>query len=191
MFVIQNDKPHQEILREEYGLLIRFIELRHSQTTAGEKLANEFDAVVYEYERLLDKIAKIIHTGAGDSKLPDMVQPYTALQSIEIQAPNRKGGFIQELEDAIEEKIADPEFSVEDLSQKLHMNRVTLYRKVRAITGETPSEFIRSYRLKRGAELLQKNFGTVLDVALEVGFSSAAYFTKCFKRKFGLRPSEV
>jgi transcriptional regulator GlxA family with amidase domain len=57
------------------------------------------------------------------------------------------------------------------------------------LTGETPTDFIRSCRLKRGAELLKSNFGTILEVALEVGFSSANYFTKCFKKKFHQLPS--
>ena len=70
------------------------------------------------------------------------------------------------------------------------MNRVTLYRKINALTGESPSEFIRSYRLKRGAELLKTGPGTVLEVAFEVGFSSSSYFIKCFKEKFHQLPSE-
>ncbi|UCH96342.1 MAG: helix-turn-helix transcriptional regulator, partial [Candidatus Aminicenantes bacterium] len=73
---------------------------------------------------------------------------------------------------------------------KLYMSHATLYRKIHALTGETPTDFIRSYRLKRGAELLKKGMGSVLEVALEVGFSSANYFTKCFKKKFHQLPTE-
>jgi AraC-like DNA-binding protein len=69
------------------------------------------------------------------------------------------------------------------------MGRTTLYRKILALTGEPPTEFIRSYRLKRGAELLKSGMGSVLEVAFEVGFSSANYFTKCFKKKFHQLPS--
>jgi signal transduction histidine kinase/DNA-binding response OmpR family regulator len=97
--------------------------------------------------------------------------------------------FIKELIDVIEKNIRDPDFNVEELCKKLYMSHATLYRKIHALTGESPTEFIRSYRLKRGAELLKKNFGTVLEVALEVGFSSANYFTKCFKKKFLHLPS--
>jgi len=69
------------------------------------------------------------------------------------------------------------------------MSRTTLYRKILALTGEPPREFIRSYRLKRGAQLLKANFGNVTEVAFEVGFSSTTYFSKCFKEKFHLLPS--
>ncbi|MFC2155340.1 ATP-binding protein [Acidobacteriota bacterium] len=98
--------------------------------------------------------------------------------------------FLQELQTLIEANFSDPDFNVEQLCRKLFMSRVSLYRKILALTGETPTEFIRSLRLRKGAELLKSNFGTVLEVALEVGFSSANYFTKCFKKKFHQLPIE-
>ncbi|MCP5049179.1 MAG: response regulator, partial [bacterium] len=98
--------------------------------------------------------------------------------------------FIKDLQDAINTNLPDTEFNVEALAKKLYMDRSTIYRKVLALTGETPTDFIRSCRLKRGAELLKNGHITVLEVALEVGFSSANYFTKCFKKKFHQLPSE-
>jgi DNA-binding response OmpR family regulator len=98
--------------------------------------------------------------------------------------------FIKELKQVMEKNIPDTEFNVDQLCRKLYMSHATLYRKIHALTGETPTDFIRSYRLKRGAELLKKGVGTVLEVALEVGFSSANYFTKCFKKKFHQLPTE-
>ncbi len=99
--------------------------------------------------------------------------------------------FLDDLREIIEKNISDSEFNVEELSRKLYLNRATVYRKIQALTGETPTEFIRSFRLKRAAELLKNNSGTILDVALEVGFSSANYFTKCFKQKFNHLPSDI
>ncbi|MGD2085196.1 MAG: response regulator [Candidatus Aminicenantes bacterium] len=98
--------------------------------------------------------------------------------------------FIKELQDMIEKNLSDPDFNVERLGKKLYMSRATLYRKIHALSGESPNEFLQSYRLKRGVELLENNFGSVLEVAFEVGFSSASYFTKCFKKKFNRLPSD-
>jgi ligand-binding sensor domain-containing protein/signal transduction histidine kinase/DNA-binding response OmpR family regulator len=98
--------------------------------------------------------------------------------------------FIKELKQVMEKNIPDTEFNVDQLCRKLYVSHATLYRKIHALTGETPTDFIRSYRLKRGAELLKSGVGTVLEVALEVGFSSANYFTKCFKKKFHQLPTE-
>jgi len=98
--------------------------------------------------------------------------------------------FFDELQRVIEKKMSDPELNVEDLSHRLAMSRTTLYRKILALTGEPPTDFIRSYRLKRAAQLLKNNFGSITEVAFEVGFTSRAYFTQCFKEKFHRLPSE-
>jgi signal transduction histidine kinase/ligand-binding sensor domain-containing protein/DNA-binding response OmpR family regulator len=99
--------------------------------------------------------------------------------------------FLGELQTALKENLSDPDFNVEEMCKHLYMGNTTLYRKVRALCGITPTEFIRSYRLKRAAQLLKSGFGSVTEVAFEVGFSSRAYFTKCFKEKFNRLPSEV
>jgi transcriptional regulator GlxA family with amidase domain len=96
--------------------------------------------------------------------------------------------FINEIQEAIEKNLEESEFNVEQCGKKVYMSRATLYRKIQALTGESPREFIKSYRLKRGAQLLKANFGNVTEVAFEVGFSSTAYFSKCFKEKFQQLP---
>jgi DNA-binding response OmpR family regulator/signal transduction histidine kinase len=97
--------------------------------------------------------------------------------------------FLKELNTVIEKNLEDPEFNVEQLAKKLYMSSATLYRKIQALSGEIPSEYIRSYRLHKAAQLFKDNFGSVTEVAFEVGFTSRAYFTKCFKEKFHQLPS--
>jgi signal transduction histidine kinase/DNA-binding response OmpR family regulator len=111
------------------------------------------------------------------------------LQPVKTSVSKIDREFLHELHEVINQNLPDEDFNVEQLARKLYMDRSTIYRKVLALTGEAPTDFIRSCRLKRGAELLKGNFGTVLEVALEVGFSSANYFTKCFKKKFHQLPS--
>jgi signal transduction histidine kinase/AraC-like DNA-binding protein len=111
------------------------------------------------------------------------------LQPAEISVSSIDEEFIKELQGTIEKNLADPDFSVEELGKKLYMSRASLYRKLQALTGESPNHFIRNYRLKRAAQLLKENFGNVTEVAFEVGFSSSAYFTKCFKEQFQQLPS--
>ncbi len=98
--------------------------------------------------------------------------------------------FLKDMQKVINENLSDPEFNVDQLSRKLYMSHSSLYRKIHALTGETPVDFIRSCRLRRGAELLKKKSVSILEVALEVGFSSTAYFTRCFKERFHQLPSE-
>jgi AraC-like DNA-binding protein len=112
------------------------------------------------------------------------------LQPTEISLSKIDEEFVQELEEVIEKNLSEPEFNVEDMGKKLYMSRATLYRKIHALSGKTPSEFLRSYRLKRAAQLLASNFGSVTEVAFEVGFSNRNYFTKCFKEQFQQLPSD-
>ncbi|NJO89312.1 MAG: helix-turn-helix transcriptional regulator [Chloroflexia bacterium] len=88
----------------------------------------------------------------------------------------------------MEKNIDEPKFSVEDLSAELGMSRVYLYKKLLAITGKTPVEFIRIIRLKRGAQLLEKSQMNVAEVAYAVGFNSPRYFSKYFKDEYGVLP---
>jgi signal transduction histidine kinase/CheY-like chemotaxis protein/ligand-binding sensor domain-containing protein len=112
-----------------------------------------------------------------------------SMQPAKISVSQNDRRFIKRLKEVIDKNISDPDFNVTQMCRDLDMSQPTLYRKIYALTGESPTEFIRSYRLKRGAELLKNNFGSILEVALEVGFSSANYFTKCFKKMFHQLPS--
>jgi YesN/AraC family two-component response regulator len=111
------------------------------------------------------------------------------LEPAEIAVTSFDEEFYQELEAVIEKNLPDPEFNVEQLGKRLYLSRATLYRKIMALTGEPPYQFIRSYRLKRAAQLLKANFGNVTEVAVEVGFTNMAYFTQCFKEEFHQLPS--
>ena len=117
------------------------------------------------------------------------IQRRKMLLPSEITVSSMDEKFLKEFQGMIEKNIADEEFDVDKLCGKLYMGRSTLFRKVKALTGETPNQFIMSYRLERGAQLLRENFGNVTEVAFAVGFSSSTYFATCFKEKFGEAPS--
>jgi len=98
--------------------------------------------------------------------------------------------FLKDLEAVIRQNLSEPDFNVEEMSKRLYISRATLHRKMQALTGETPTDFLRSFRLHRALTLLKSNFGPVTEVAFEVGFTSRAYFTKCFREKFHRLPSD-
>ncbi|NJM26820.1 MAG: helix-turn-helix transcriptional regulator [Bacteroidia bacterium] len=85
--------------------------------------------------------------------------------------------------------MGDSGFSVEELSRELGMSRVHLYKKLLSLTGKSPIEFIRTIRLKRAAQLLEKSQLTVAEIAYEVGFNNPKYFSKYFKEEFNTLPS--
>ncbi|MCP4220041.1 MAG: response regulator [bacterium] len=123
------------------------------------------------------------------SRLRQNIDRAMPLQPVEMPVSDIDKEFLDDLLAVIDANISDPEFNVDQLSAKLYMGRTTLYRKIHALSGETAKEFLRSHRLKRAAELLQKKSGSVLEVSFQVGFSSSSYFAKCFKEKFHQLPS--
>ncbi|MDP4269797.1 MAG: response regulator, partial [Bacteroidota bacterium] len=90
----------------------------------------------------------------------------------------------------VEEHMSDTEFSVETLGESLGLSRGHLYKKLMAITGKGPAEFIRTIRLKRGRQLLEKSQLQIAEIAYEVGYNSPKRFTINFKEEFGMSPSE-
>lgn len=98
--------------------------------------------------------------------------------------------LIQQVRSLVEQHLEDGEYGVEQLAQDLCMERTGLYKKLTALTDTTPVAFIRSVRLRRAAALLQEGTFTVNEIAERTGFSSPSYFTKCFKKEFGVLPSE-
>ncbi len=112
------------------------------------------------------------------------------LQPSEIKVSSVDDDFLKKLHDIIEENISNPDLSIEELSEKFFMSRIHLFRKIKALTGEAPSLFLRSYRLKRATQLLKQKSGNITEIAFQVGFSNSAYFTKCFREQFHQTPSE-
>jgi CheY-like chemotaxis protein len=98
--------------------------------------------------------------------------------------------FLQNALSIITERMAEPGFGVETLAERMAVSHSLLLKKVEALTGEPPVDLIKRTRLNKAAKLIEGGFGNAFQVALEVGFSSPSYFTKCFKRQFGVNPSD-
>jgi AraC-like DNA-binding protein len=98
--------------------------------------------------------------------------------------------FIRQALDVVEKNIGNPDFSVEEFSRDMCMSRVALYKKILALTGKAPLEFIRTLRLKRAAQLLEKSGMTIAEIAYEVGFNNPKNFSKYFKEEFNVLPSQ-
>lgn len=97
--------------------------------------------------------------------------------------------LIRKAVESVEANISDAGFTVEDLSRELGVSRVHLYKKLLALTGKTPLEFIRSIRLQQAAQLLEKSQLSVAEVAYQVGFNNPKYFARYFKEEFQVLPS--
>ena len=91
----------------------------------------------------------------------------------------------------VEHHMSNDKFGVEQLGDEIGMSRSQLHRKLTALLGQGPNQFIRSFRLQRAHDLLKQESATASEIAYQVGFSSPSYFTKCFHEQFGYTPSEI
>jgi DNA-binding response OmpR family regulator len=98
--------------------------------------------------------------------------------------------FLKKALEVTEKHLSDTSFNIAAFCREMAMSRQQLHRKFRALVDQSPTELIRTIRLKKAAELLSQKSGTVSEVAYDVGFNTLSYFTKCFKEQFGVNPSE-
>ena len=130
----------------------------------------------------------VINTDPQKDDIP--LLPEDSRQHETAETVNLEPELILQVRALVELHLDDGEYGVEQLAQDLCMERTGLYKKLTALTDTTPVAFIRSIRLQRAAALLQEGKLTVNEIAERTGFSSPSYFTKCFKKEFGVLPSE-
>ncbi len=106
----------------------------------------------------------------------------------EVESPD--DNFLKEMIRIISEHIDDSEFSASVLHEQSHWSEKQIYRKLKQLTGKTVSEFIRDVRMDKAAAYLIQGKLTIKEVMFKVGYTSQSYFTKCFKERFGILPSE-
>lgn len=112
------------------------------------------------------------------------------LPSSEITTNSIDEAFLDKTTKIVIDNISDPDFSLEDIIKLLGIGRSQFYRKISSITGQNPSNFIRTIRLKYASELLLTQKYSVKELTHMCGFNSSAYFTKTFKELFGMTPTQ-
>ena len=148
---------------------------------------NDYITKPFTFEILASRIRNLL---SQQKLLQKRFKKQIELNPAEVTITSLDETFLKQALGVVEAHIANPGFSVEDFSRDMNMARATLYRKVLALTGNTPIEFIRSIRLKRAARLLEKSGMSVTEIAYEVGFNSPKNFTKFFKEEFNVLPSQ-
>jgi signal transduction histidine kinase/ligand-binding sensor domain-containing protein/DNA-binding response OmpR family regulator len=149
--------------------------------------ADDYITKPFNFEILESRMYNLI---AQRERIRKSFQKHFKIEPGEIGITSLDEKLINKALKLVEENISVTNFSVEKMSRELGMSRVHLYKKLTAITGKTPIEFIRVMRLKRAAQLLRKSQLTVAEVAFEVGFNDPRYFSRYFKTEFGILPSQ-
>lgn len=109
----------------------------------------------------------------------------------EISVHSMDDAFLLRVKKVVDEHIDDEHFTVEQLGREVSMSRSQIHRKLVALTAQSATEFIRSYRLHRAKDMIGKDAGSISEIAYAVGFGSPSYFSKCFRKEFDISPSEA
>lgn len=142
----------------------------------SHRLSNAADNNQILLSSLTGKLAKVGH--APDSGALRVISP-------------SEEQLITKVFNAIENEFTADELNIEGLCRSIGISRPQLYRKMRAITGRAPNDFLRDLRLDKARTLLHQKSGNVTEVAYEVGYTNPSYFSKCFTEKFGYKPSAI
>lgn len=98
--------------------------------------------------------------------------------------------FLNNMTKLIEENFDNGQLSIDFISKKLNISRSGLFAKIKSLANMTPNEMVQLVRLKKGAELLRENKYSISEISYMIGFSNPSYFSRCFQKQFGLKPSE-
>ncbi|WP_430811109.1 helix-turn-helix domain-containing protein [Carboxylicivirga sp. 1411-1] len=135
-------------------------------------------------------IARVNNLVNARQKLREHYSKKVTIEPSELEATHHEEEFLQKVIKHIEDNLQNPLFSAKTLATNLNMSQPSLYRKLKALTGLSIAEFIRSIRIKRAAQLIVLKKYTITEISELIGFSDTAYFRKCFVKEFGITPSE-
>jgi DNA-binding response OmpR family regulator len=126
----------------------------------------------------------------GRRRLRERYSRQIIIQPAQVAVTAADEKFLKRVISIIVEHIDEADFTAEVFEKEVGLSHVQFYRKMKSLTNQAPGEFLRNYRLQQAAMLLKGRHGNVSEIAYTVGFTSLAYFTRCFKALYGQAPSQ-
>lgn len=123
-------------------------------------------------------------------QLQEKFQKEFKVEGADLPTTSMDQAFLNKAMEVIENNLSNSHFSATDFAEEMNISRVHLYRKLKSLTNESVSGFVKMVRLKLSADLIKNNKMSIKEVAYTVGFSDPKYFSKCFKLKYGVKPSD-
>jgi DNA-binding response OmpR family regulator len=149
--------------------------------------ADDFLSKPFDPNLLLEKVKNIL---TRNKKLQKQYSKSIRLGPSEIEITSGDEIFIEKLIRTIEDNLQNHKFNSDVLAIEMNMSNSSLYRKLKALTGNSTAEFIRSIRIKRAGQLLGDKDKTITEIAYQVGFNDVKHFRTVFQKQFGCTPSE-
>lgn len=152
------------------------------ETGADDYIMKPFDADVLhaKVKNILEQRKKLSEHFIKNELIKDDFKQITKIDKV----------FIRKITQIINDHLSDSALSVEFLAGEIAMSRVTLHKKLNSLIDVSPSDLIKRIRMNKAAKYLQSNHGNISEIAFEVGFNNPAYFAECFKKQFGISPSQ-
>ncbi|MFL5247229.1 MAG: response regulator, partial [Myxococcales bacterium] len=152
-----------------------------------ERGADDYMVKPFEMRELDVRVRNLI---ASRRRLRDRFStPRPQIESAEANLAPADRAYVARVRTAIQAGLADPDFGVGELADAVAQDRSRLFRRVKQLLGESPSDLIRRMRVEEGERLLSEGSATVTDVAYAVGFNSLSYFCHCFQAVYGVTPA--
>ncbi|MBE7174392.1 MAG: response regulator [Williamsia sp.] len=168
-------------------ILLTALTREEDQLKGLETGASDYITKPFNFEVLNAKIRNLL---ALNSNLKNTYTKQIKILTPEVKIESEDEKLLHTIMLYLEQNLTNSQLSVEELSRHVGMSRSSLYNKLLELTGQTPVEYIRSVKLDKAAVLLEKSDMNVAEIAYSVGFSTPNYFTKSFKAKFNMLPSE-
>ena len=149
--------------------------------------ANDYLTKPFNFDILTAKIENLL---LYNRSVKNAYSKQVQVQTKELEIESGEVKLLNKVVQYIDENLNNPELSVEELSKHVGMSRGSLYHKLLEISGLTPIEYIRSIKLERAVELLEKSDYNVAQIAYMTGFGTPSYFSRLFKSQFNMLPSE-
>jgi YesN/AraC family two-component response regulator len=150
-------------------------------------LADDYIVKPFNPELLQLRVDNLI---AIRKRIRDAFKKNSVYGNINTALPSADDRFMSKVFEYIKANIDNPELRIDSFSEDIGMSRVQFYRKIKSITGKTPSSLILEIRMNAASELLKKTDYNINEIAYQVGFNDSSYFGKCFKAYFGITPGD-
>jgi len=161
-----------------------------SQITGLKYGADYYISKPFDNELLLAAMANILDQRKRVFEQFVSKQKVMELGPGQIVVTSKDELFLQKIITIVEEHMTDPKFNIDAVAETVNMARATFFKKFKSLTQQAPVEFIRDMRLKRAKQYLDAGMGNITEIAYTVGFSSAKYFSTCFRTLYGVSPSD-
>ncbi|MFW6326932.1 MAG: hybrid sensor histidine kinase/response regulator transcription factor [Bacteroidota bacterium] len=158
-----------------------------SRITGLETGAEDYITKPFSVDILKQRITNILN---ARKVLQEKFSKEILLEPTNVKIVSYDEKFLERSVQIVEKFMDDPDFNVDQLSKEVGISRIQLYRKMNALINLTPNEFIKLIRSKRAAQLLGQKAINISEVTYAVGFRDTSYFRKCFKKQYGISPSE-